>query len=1232
VPIVLASSHIAMAARGPAGELLIALFVNCVLANGQSAVPIPQLVVPHQHSGTINAIATSPDGKWFASAGEDRTIRIWSWPEGLLLRTIVAANAVDSLAVHPNGKLIVSGDQKGNLQFWNASSGEAGGATATISDFVYNIAFSPDGHLLAAESLETLHVFETVSRNELWKSDPGGLQDGIKGQRLAFSKDSKFVVTASVGGNSMVWDAGSGAQARDLSEEGKTWISLAVSPSGKYLAAGSVEGPIRIWSTVDWSVQEAGLECSEWSGALFFGSDDNTLYVACGVAPSDPGSDGRLQTWNWRQKALVSEFRFVPDLGFPSYFDGIALTPDNHMVAGLGTNFRIWDLSTRSLIKETKSHGGGAISAAFARISATQAGDESRDQLVAAGRLRRFWLVGKELRSRVLPSCASDDEDAAQLTRYVQHGDWVVVLTSGLTANLFCARVWNLKTDTEVASTTGPGSYVYELAASSDGTRAAWVDNKGTVSVWNIKANQIEASIRTSELTLSLEFSSNGQTLAAAAGDGTIRLFSAPGWNEHVLGSHMNALHAAESVIFLDHDSRIISGHRGGALRVWTTASTSPVEIISGGNGLINRLALSHDGRTLVSASEDHEVRIWHVESTGMLVPEGVLTREEAAISSLAFNSEDEMLAIGTEDSTIAIWKLPAKSPVVSLYLDPAPGSKRWFAWTPTGYFDGGDDGWEEALWRFRNNTFSWTPLAAYFKDFFYKGLFAEALDGRPIPVAPKLAPTVQPVVVLSVSKSWTPKQSSAEIQIQVTSPRADSEVRDLRLYRNGVLVHKWAGKLVMNAHGATVFKAKVGLVAGENVLVPGENVLTAYAFNSSNVASSTAELILKADRSIERAPSMHVLSVGIDHYTAPGMDLKYAVADAAVLVQSIEEQQRKNWRFLPVAPKSLYNADATKAHILAGLRALATESQPQDSVVIFFASHGFALQDAKNGNRFYLLPADVSMVGPKSLSSGSKTWTTSAISDLELEEALRPLDAAHILLIIDSCRSGQVLNSSEEPRRGPLNASGLAQLAYEKGISILTASQSYQDAIEVQQFGHGLLTHVLVEEGLQQFLADREPKDGEISWTEWIHYALDRVPELQSIGIGSRGVITPAGRSVGQRPGFFVRSEEENDKIRWNTMDRMSFPVSLESLPQGVPPPGCTQPEGCLRRTGVGIGFLYRSSVVQPQSGEQSSAHSGQTRASAYAGVRYHHQPRSNGGAGAVAEGSALDVPRLSR
>ena len=78
------------------------------------------------------------------------------------------------------------------------------------------------------------------------------------------------------------------------------------------------------------------------------------------------------------------------------------------------------------------------------------------------------------------------------------------------------------------------------------------------------------------------------------------------------------------------------------------------------------------------------------------------------------------------------------------------------------------------------------------------------------------------------------------------------------------------------------------------------------------------------------------------------------------------------------------------------------------------------------------------------------------------------------------------------------MNSRGLAQLAYEKGMSILTAAQSYQAALETAQFGHGLLTYSLVEEGLKKGLADNRPADGKIVLREWFEHATRQVPRLQ--------------------------------------------------------------------------------------------------------------------------------------
>jgi uncharacterized caspase-like protein len=97
------------------------------------------------------------------------------------------------------------------------------------------------------------------------------------------------------------------------------------------------------------------------------------------------------------------------------------------------------------------------------------------------------------------------------------------------------------------------------------------------------------------------------------------------------------------------------------------------------------------------------------------------------------------------------------------------------------------------------------------------------------------------------------------------------------------------------------------------------------------------------------------------------------------------------------------------------------------------------------------------------------------------------------ILFVIDACNSGQALEA-EEKRRGPMNSAGLAQLAYEKGMYILTASQSYQFAIESPVLGHGYLTYALVEKGLKSAAADAN-KNGVVDVREWFAYATEEVP-----------------------------------------------------------------------------------------------------------------------------------------
>jgi uncharacterized caspase-like protein len=284
---------------------------------------------------------------------------------------------------------------------------------------------------------------------------------------------------------------------------------------------------------------------------------------------------------------------------------------------------------------------------------------------------------------------------------------------------------------------------------------------------------------------------------------------------------------------------------------------------------------------------------------------------------------------------------------------------------------------------------------------------------------------------------------------------------------------------------------------------------------------------------------------------------LKYAVADAQSFGTELRDRETQVGEFERIEVITLVNEEATKANIISVLKRLGGAAgppslkagsldslkkvEPEDSVIIYYAGHGTAQQ-----TRFYLIPHDLGYKGERTKldQQGLNTILAHSISDVELEEAVEGLDAGHLLLIIDACNSGQALEA-EEKRRGPMNSKGLAQLAYEKGMYILTAAQSFQAALEAAQLGHGLLTYALVEEGLKTPVADKEPKDGVLIAREWLDYATERVPQMQEqkmnegrgVGLaiafteGEKDIADPQKRSV-QRPRIFYRREMEANPL----------------------------------------------------------------------------------------------------
>lgn len=346
------------------------------------------------------------------------------------------------------------------------------------------------------------------------------------------------------------------------------------------------------------------------------------------------------------------------------------------------------------------------------------------------------------------------------------------------------------------------------------------------------------------------------------------------------------------------------------------------------------------------------------------------------------------------------------------------------------------------------------------------------------------------------VSAAPGPRPGTARIDVEATS--TTSGLRDLRLLRDGRLVAQWPvpregrdALLLPPDRPGTVrhsFVVPLPLTRGDSSVAFSAYGFSAQGPDGDGRKGETSDRVRLVPIAIERPrPRAFVLTIGIDRYAIPGKNLGFAAADASALAKALESIDGYNvHRMTLVADSS--KVQATKALIRAAFGLLTgapgnwaaqlrragidptgfSAATPDDIVIISWSGHGIVNKDGK----FALVPSDAR------LGADGDIDDSSLVSSDELAGWLRPLDAGETALIIDACHSAASIAAGGF-KPGPMGDAGLGQLAFDKGIRVLAATQADDVALESRQKGLGLLTATLIEQGL----GGKAPGTSEDGW-----------------------------------------------------------------------------------------------------------------------------------------------------
>ena len=226
-------------------------------------------------------------------------------------------------------------------------------------DFIYTLAFSPDGKTLASGSASKGVM--------LWDAKTGDFIASLQGHArdissVVFSRDGKLLATSSYDKTIDLWDLTTEKHVRTIYPGDGSISAIALSPDNKTLASASTNRPIKFWE-VDTGKRMAATKAQDTKAySLIFSQDSKTIVSACEdkiIRFSDVHTGEQIEAIS----------------GHTDLVSSVTISPDGKLLASSGRDktIKLWNFETRKLIATLNGHSDWVRSVAFSSDGKTLA-------------------------------------------------------------------------------------------------------------------------------------------------------------------------------------------------------------------------------------------------------------------------------------------------------------------------------------------------------------------------------------------------------------------------------------------------------------------------------------------------------------------------------------------------------------------------------------------------------------------------------------------------------------------------------------------------------------------------------------------------------------------------------------------------------------------------------------------------------------------------------------------
>jgi len=549
----------------------------------------------------------------------------------------LASSNASAVVVSPDQKLIVVGTRSGDIEIWDRSLKNKLGFWTAHQTTINRIRFIDQDTLVSASDDNSIRVWDLASQSELascWNLGP------VKDFAVR-SRDNGFTLVAAIAestsGRATVWrleqnqDEWRSNLIGEFLNHERPVVCIDLSPDGKSVVSGDVDGKILYWKTDDAPLTNYERDIENAIRKL--SSPDAKAGTTKGKTVSTP-----YQTFI--DPELLKE-NAQSSLAHSDRIRVVRFSRDGMTILSGGDDYaiRIWDVATTKRTKALRGHGGWVLDACFAGQNDELIVSSSADLTI------RIWQPKSYINASVRAGESSDTEaplhrEEILSARLNAAGDAMVTASRDRTAvvskidqeTMTLQRIIEFRDDADAIALKEGTQFIAQAFAINVDNHALYIASAdGIVRVWDLDRGTEKFQIKSAGLNPSLALSRDGRYLLTRSGSGDAKSIL---WRVDPTGNNAPQV----SFKFVGHAN----------------------------DSAVTAIAISSDGSKLFTADNVGIGILWDGR-TGKQIGEKIESFRGYRINAAEFTAEENELWVASDDQQLTRLNLQSRAVVSRL-------------------------------------------------------------------------------------------------------------------------------------------------------------------------------------------------------------------------------------------------------------------------------------------------------------------------------------------------------------------------------------------------------------------------------------------------------------------------------------------------------------------------------------------------------------------------------------